>query len=105
MKRKLAEIAQSRAGDKGNTLILSLFPFEEKDFDLLVSQVTIERVKKLLSEQVKGEITRHILPELCGLLFTCENALSTGVTTSLALDAHGKSMSFALLELEIESSN
>jgi len=27
--------------------------------------------------------------------------LNGGVTTSLALDAHGKSLSFALLELEI----
>lgn len=102
MKRKLAEIAHSRAGDKGNTLVLSLFPFDEKDFETLVNQVTAEIVKTHLSEQIRGEITRHILPELHGLLFTCENALSTGVTTSLALDAHGKSLSFALLELEIE---
>ena len=102
MKRKLAEIAHSRAGDKGNTLVLSLFPFDKKDFDTLVNQVTAEKVKIHLSGQIKGEIIRHILPELQGLLFTCEDALSTGVTTSLALDAHGKSLSFALLELEIE---
>ncbi|TDQ15155.1 hypothetical protein DFQ04_3041 [Algoriphagus boseongensis] len=105
MKRKLAEIAHSRAGDKGNTLVLSLFPFDKKDFDTLVDQVTAEKVKIHFSEQIKGEITRHILPELQGLLFTCENALSTGVTTSLALDSHGKSLSFALLELEVETNN
>ncbi len=102
MKKKLAEIAHSRAGDKGNTLVLSLFPFHEEDFDLLVREVTQEKLKKFLSHQLKGEIKRHVLPELRALLFTCENSLSTGVTTSLSLDAHGKSLSYALLELEVE---
>jgi hypothetical protein len=38
---------------------------------------------------------------LHALLFTCEGALAGGVTTSLALDAHGKSLSYALLELTL----
>jgi len=29
MSQKLADIAHSRAGDKGNTLVLSLFPLDE----------------------------------------------------------------------------
>ncbi|MDX5339688.1 MAG: hypothetical protein LPK25_11715 [Cyclobacteriaceae bacterium] len=103
MKRKLAEIAHSRAGDKGNTLILSLFPLVETDFEKLVQQVSVEKVKLHLSHQLKGDITRYVLPELKAILFTCEDALTTGVTTSLAMDAHGKSLSYALLELEIEN--
>lgn len=102
MKRKLSEIAHSRAGDKGNTLVLSLFPFQESDFENLVREVSVEKVKQHLEHQLKGKITRHVLPELKGILFTCEDALTTGVTTSLAMDAHGKSLSYALLELEIE---
>ncbi len=102
MKRKLAEIAHSRAGDKGNTLVLSLFPLQEENFELLVHAVTAEKVRQFLSHQLKGEVTRHLLPELKGMLFTCENALTSGVTTSLALDAHGKSLSYALLEMEVD---
>jgi len=102
MKRKLANIAHGRAGDKGNTLVLSLFPLREENYGLLVKEVTAEKVRELLAHQLKGEVTRHVLPELKGILFTCENALSSGVTTSLALDAHGKSLSYALLEMEIE---
>ena len=102
MKKKLAEIAHSRAGDKGNTLVLSLFPLDEKDFELLEREVTPERVQNFLKHQLKGPIVRHSLPSLKALLFTCENALNTGVTTSLSLDAHGKSLSFALLEFELE---
>ena len=101
MRQKLATIAHSRAGDKGNILILSLIPFEEKDFDLLVSSVSAEKVKKHLKDQIKGEVVRYVLPELKAIQFTCYEALGTGVTTSLALDAHGKSMSYALLEMEI----
>lgn len=101
MKRKLAAIAHSRAGDKGNTLILSLIPFQESDFDFLVENITAERVKAHLGFQVKGEIIRYVLPELKALQFTCFEALTSGVTTSLAMDAHGKSLSYALLEMEI----
>lgn len=101
MKRKLADIAHSRAGDKGNTLILSLIPFHENDFDFLVKNVTVEKVKTHLGFQVKGEIIRYVLPELKALQFTCFEALTSGVTTSLAMDAHGKSLSYALLEMEI----
>lgn len=102
MKQKLAEIAHSRAGDKGNTLILSLIPFKEEDFDFLVKEVTASKVKNHLSHQVKGEINRYVLPELKAIQFTCLDALAGGVTTSLAMDAHGKSLSYALLEMEVE---
>jgi hypothetical protein len=101
MKRKLSTIAHSRAGDKGNTLVISLFSFYEKDYPELVEKVTEEKVQEFLSHQIKGIVTRHEIPELCALLFTCENALNGGVTTSLAMDAHGKSLSYALLEMEI----
>lgn len=101
MKQQLASIAHSRAGDKGNTLILSLIPFQESDFDFLVEHITAEKVKAHLGFQVKGEIIRYVLPDLKALQFTCFEALSSGVTTSLAMDAHGKSLSYALLQMEI----
>ena len=98
---KLHEIAHSRAGDKGNTLMLSLIPYNESDYELLCSVCTAEKVKEHLKEIVTGEVVRYELPNVSSLLFVCNNALSGGVTTSLALDTHGKSLSFALLEMEI----
>lgn len=102
MKLKLAQIAHARAGDKGNMLTLSLFPFEEKHYDLLCQLVTVEALQKHFSGVIKGKIIRHELPHLFALQFTCYEALGTGVTTSLRIDAHGKSLSYALLEFEIE---
>lgn len=102
MKQKLYNIAHSRAGDKGNTLTLSLIPYEEKDFDLLCREVTAERVKEYMKEIVKGEIFRYELSNIKSLLFVCHQALSGGVTTSLVMDTHGKTLSYALLEMEID---
>ncbi len=98
---KLFEIAHSRAGDKGNTLMLSLIPFNEDDYELLCSKCTAKKVKDHLKEIVAGEVTRYELPNISSLLFVCKNALSGGVTTSLALDTHGKSLSYALLQMDI----
>ena len=102
MKIKLYDIAHSRAGDKGNTLILSLIPYKENDYEWLGETVTIDKVKTHLKDIVQGEITRYELPNIASLLFVCHRALLTGVTTSLALDTHGKTLSYALLEMEIE---
>ena len=98
---KLYEVAHSRAGDKGNTLTLSLIPYNEEDYLLLCEQVTAEKVKAHLSAIVKGEIIRYELPNISSLLFVCHDALGGGVTTSLKMDAHGKTLSFALLEMNI----
>jgi hypothetical protein len=102
MKIKLYDIAHSRAGDKGNTLTLSLIPYREQDYSLLCSEVTADKVKEHLKVIVKGNIARYELPKISSLLFVCEQALSGGVTTSLGIDTHGKSLSYALLEMEIE---
>ncbi len=98
---KLYEIAHSRAGDKGNTLTLSLIPYKEEDYPMLCSSITVDSVKKHLSIIVSGEIIRYELPNIHSLLFVCHNALLGGVTTSLAIDTHGKTLSYALLEMEI----
>src|SRR5437868_1804055 len=98
---KLYDLAHCRAGDKGNTSILSLIAYRAEDYPLLAQRVTAEAVAKHLDGIVHGGIRRYELPQLGALQFVCSHALNGGVTTSLALDAHGKSLSFALLEMVI----
>lgn len=102
MKVKLYDIAHSRAGDKGNTLTLSLIPYNEQDYAWLCEAVTTDKVALHFTGIVEGEIIRYEMPNIASLLFVCSKALLTGVTTSLALDMHGKALSYALLEMEIE---
>ena len=99
---KLYEIAHSRAGDKGNILNLSLIPFDEEYYGFLFDKVTASVVKRHLKDIVKGHIVRYELPNIKAFNFVCYDSLLGGVTTSLALDAHGKCLSSALLELEIK---
>lgn len=105
MKVKLYDIAHGRAGDKGNTLTLSLIPYKAEDFVVLREQITADKVKEHLKGIVKGDVIRYELPNIASLLFVCQQALAGGVTTSLSLDTHGKSLSYALLEMEIEYDN
>lgn len=101
MKRKLYDLAHSRAGDKGNTLTLSLIPYKVEDYELLRQLVTADVVKNHLQAIVAGDVIRYELPNLPALQFVCQQALTGGVTTSLTMDTHGKSLSYALLEMEI----
>ena len=101
MSRRLYDVAHCRAGDKGNTSILSLIAYRADDYPLLVERVTVDAVASHLRGIVLGEIRRFELPHLWALQFVCDRALGGGVTTSLALDAHGKTLSYALLEMVI----
>ena len=98
---KLYELAHCRAGDKGNTSTLSVIAYRADDYPVLAREVTAAAVAAHLQGIVRGEVRRFELPQLHALQFVCEDALGGGVTTSLALDAHGKSLSSALLEMEI----
>jgi hypothetical protein len=100
---KLREIAHSRTGDKGDISNISVIAYEAKHYPALLAQVTAARVKAHFAGVVEGEVVRYELPRIFALNFVMDGALSGGVTRSLALDAHGKSLSSALLDLEIEA--
>lgn len=97
----LREIAHARAGDKGNASNISVIAYDPKDFALLEQYVTAERVKDHLSGIVQGDVERFVLPSIGAINFVLRDALAGGVTRSLALDAHGKTLSFAILGLDI----
>ena len=98
---KLWEIAHSRTGDKGNISNVSLIAYDIKDYELIKEKVTPEVVKKWFKNIVKGEVKRYELPKLGALNFVMYDALGGGVTRSLAVDKHGKSLSSYLLDIEI----
>ena len=98
---KLRALAHSRTGDKGNTSNVSVIAYDPKDYDRLRTHVTAERVKRHFADIVKGEVVRYELPKIAALNFVMTDALGGGVTRTLALDIHGKSLSSALLDLEL----
>lgn len=98
---KLKEIAHSRTGDKGNISIISVIAYKEEDYQIIKEKVTVQRLSEYFKEIVHGKITRYEIDSIGALNFVMEDALGGGVTRSLAIDMHGKSLGSALLEMEI----
>ncbi|MDD7971024.1 hypothetical protein [Roseinatronobacter alkalisoli] len=99
---RLRELAHSRTGDKGDTSNISVIAFDLADFALIAREVTAARVSEHFRGFVTGDVLRYELPQLGALNFVMRGALRGGVTRSLALDAHGKCLGSAILDLEIE---
>ncbi|HTS64038.1 MAG TPA: hypothetical protein VMH28_18570 [Candidatus Acidoferrales bacterium] len=102
MRIPLGKIAHTRSGDKGDTCNIGVIAIDEKDYPVLVREVTVERVKRHFGELVRGEVERFELPNLGALNFLLHGSLGGGGTVSLRTDAQGKTFGAALLGMEIE---
>jgi len=102
MKKQLVHLAHARSGDKGDKADLSLFAPDEGTYELLAREVTAERVKRHFQGIITGEVERYEVPNVLALKFVLHGALNGGASRSLRSDALGKSLSSALLRLEIE---
>lgn len=98
---KLREITHSRTGDKGNTSNISLICYDEKNYELIKERVTAQRVKEYFADIVQGEVVRYEMPNIAALNFVMYQALGGGVTRTLSLDIHGKSLGSALMNMDI----
>ena len=99
---QLHVVAHARAGDKGNRVNISLFPYDPAHYDALAEQVTADRVLALFRHRGATRAVRYDLPNLCGFNFVVDDALEGGVNGALNQDGHGKTHSFRLLALEVE---
>lgn len=68
-------------------------------FEQAYHQIYSQTIEK--RQNVVDDITRYDLPNLPALQFICQQALTGGVTTTLTMDTHGKTLSYALLEMRI----
>ena len=100
----LYQVAHARTGDKGNRSNISVIAYRPEDFSLLLREVTVDKVREHFSFRNPSTVQRYELPELYALNFVIDDVLDGGVNLSLNLDAHGKSLSYWLLAMEIDSS-
>jgi hypothetical protein len=102
MKISLLKLAHARSGDKGDTANVGLIALKDEFYPILEREVTAVRVKQHFGEIVKGNVERFELPNLKALNFLLHESLGGGGTLSLMTDAQGKTLSTALLRMEIE---
>jgi hypothetical protein len=100
--RTVRDIALARSGDKGNRATLSVIARNLADYPMLERVLTAERVRAHYAGIVQGSVQRYTLPHLGAVHFVMNDALGGGVTRSLALDAHGKTLSAAILDVMLD---
>ncbi len=98
---KVRDIALARSGDKGNRATLSVIARDVADYPLLERVLTADCVKAHYAGIVRGSVQRYTLPHLGAVHFVMNDALGGGVTRSLGLDAHGKTLSAAILDIPL----
>lgn len=100
---KLRDIAHARSGDKGDSANIGLIAFDEHGYRILCEQVTAERVGQFFRALGPRGSIRYELPNLLALNFVLDGVLAEGGSRSLRLDAQGKVLGQALLEMEIDA--
>lgn len=99
---RLHDIAHARTGDKGEVTNISVFPFDDDDYDVLLEMLTPEAVKEHFGDLVAGDVVRYEVPSICGLNFVLQGTRPGGVAAALELDTHGKALSYGLLSMEFD---
>lgn len=101
--KRLADLAHARSGDKGNSADIGLFAPDRATYELLVREVTAERVAAHFRGLVSGPVRRYEVPNLLALKFVLAGALQGGAARSLRSDNLGKTLASALLRLEMDA--
>jgi hypothetical protein len=102
MKIRLGEIAHARSGDKGAAANVGVIAYTQAGYDLLRANLTPECVEAFFRSMGVGKVMRYELPNLLAFNFILPNILDGGGSLSLRIDAQGKALGQAILEIELE---
>lgn len=97
----LHRAAHGRTGDKGDRSNISVIAWHPELWPLLLEQVTPEAVAAQFRHRAPDRVQRFVMPGLQAMNFVLDAVLDGGVNDALNLDAHGKSLSFLLLDLPV----
>jgi hypothetical protein len=98
----LREIAQSRAGEKGDDVQLSVIAYREEDYEVLREQLTKDVVAAQFGSILIGGIDRYEVPGIGALNFVLHNVLGGGRSRTIAFEESGKSLSSVALQIPID---
>jgi len=102
MKIRLRQIAHARSGDKGAAANVGVIAYTDAGYDFLRTSLTAERVEQFFKSMGVGRVIRYELPNLLAFNFILPEILDHGGSLSLRIDAQGKALGQAVLELELE---
>lgn len=99
---RLGDIAYARSGDKGSGANVGVIARSTESFETLRRHLTADLVEAYFKPMGVGHVVRYELANLGALNFVLPQILGEGGSLSLRLDAQGKALGQALLELRLE---
>ena len=97
----LRDIAYARSGDKGNSANIGVIAYTLDGYEYLRQALTADVVAAWFSELGASGVERFELPSLGALNFVLRGVLAGGGSRSLRIDAQGKALAAALLEMPL----
>jgi hypothetical protein len=98
----LREIAYARSGDKGTNANIGVIAYTKEGYEFLDKFLIAEIVQEYFSPLGVKETIRYNLPNLGALNFVLKGILEGGGSRSLRIDAQGKTLGQAILEMPVE---
>jgi hypothetical protein len=98
---QLREIAYARSGDKGDSANIAVFGRSPAAYAWLRDNLTALSVEEFFRPLGVGRVIRYDVPNLEALNFVLPHVLGGGGSRSLRIDAQGKTLGMALLELRV----
>ncbi len=95
----LSKIAYARSGDKGHSANIGVIAYTPAGFEFLKQFLTAARVQEYFKPLGVIETKRYELPNLLAFNFVLKGVLAEGGSRSLRIDAQGKALGQALLEM------
>jgi hypothetical protein len=102
MLKRLHDLCGYRSGDKGDIVNIALLADDADVYEVIVREVTAERVREHFGAMVTGTVERYEVPNVLALNFVLRGALGGGGPRTLRADNLGKTLGGALVRLEIE---
>jgi hypothetical protein len=100
--RTLRAIAFARSGDKGSSANIAVFGRTPADYAWLRERLTAQQVEAWFKPLGVGTVVRYDVPNLEALNFVLPGVLAGGGSTSLRIDAQGKTLGQALLAMPMD---
>jgi hypothetical protein len=98
----LRQIAFARSGDKGSSANIAVFGRTSAAYRWMRKHLTEEVVGHYFRPLGGSAVTRYDVPNLEALNFVLTDILAGGGSRSLRIDAQGKTLGMALLELQVD---
>lgn len=99
---RLGKIAYARSGDKGAGANIGVIAYTSAGYEFLRDRLGAADVARFFARLDPGNVVRYELPNLGALNFVLPTVLAGGGSVSLRIDAQGKALGQAILEMPME---